>query len=82
MERQQQLTFWDDPLTESQMVWEELNALREKQNSMRRGLFQRHDTLHQELQKLRDEVEFLRKHLNLDIKEKVVEYDFFQQAHG
>lgn len=82
MERQEQLNFWDKPLTEQQLLWDEVYTIKEKQNNLRRGVFQRHDKLNYELQQLREEVESLKRNLGLKSESKVVEYDFFKQAHA
>jgi hypothetical protein len=51
----QQLTFWDVETSKSPL-WKEVSDLKEKQNNLRRGLFQRYDIMKKELEFLKEEL--------------------------
>ena len=55
----QQLTFWDHPLTEENIMWGELADLKTRQNNLRRGIFFRFDELEREVESLRNQILFL-----------------------
>ncbi|NGX36902.1 MAG: hypothetical protein K1000chlam2_00047 [Chlamydiae bacterium] len=82
MQIEEQLTFWDEPLTQETLMWKEIHTLKERQGCLRRGLFQRHDQLKKDLKDLKDTVSELKCLLKLEPKTKVVEYDFISHAHG
>ena len=55
----EQLTFWDQPLTEENIMWGELADLKTRQNNLRRGIFFRFDELEREVESLRNQILFL-----------------------
>lgn len=55
----QQLTFWDQPHTEENIMWGELADLKTRQNNLRRGIFFRFDELEREVESLRNQILFL-----------------------
>jgi hypothetical protein len=55
----QQLTFFEEPSTEQNAMWTEINDLKNKQNNMRRGLFQRFEELQKEVELLRNQIVFI-----------------------
>lgn len=55
----QQLTLWDEPITEEKVIWDELADLKTKQNNLRRGIFQRFDELQKETDLLRQQLALL-----------------------
>lgn len=59
MSTTRQLTFWDKPITEDQIIWTEMADLKTRQNNLRRGIFQRFDELEKEVELLRDQLLFL-----------------------
>lgn len=52
----QQLTFFEEPSTEQNALWTEINDLKNKQNNIRRGLFQRFEELQREVELLRNQI--------------------------
>jgi hypothetical protein len=59
MNAAEQLTFWEEPVTEQKIIWMELEDLKSKQNNLRRGLFGRFDELQKEIDLLRNQISFL-----------------------
>jgi len=57
----QQMLIWQEPLTDEVLMRKELLDLKDKQNNLRRGLFQRFDQLQKEVVALKEEVMVLRK---------------------
>jgi len=55
----QQLTFFEEPSTEQNAMWTEINDLKNKQNNMLRGLFQRFEELQKEVELLRNQIVFI-----------------------
>lgn len=55
----QQMLLWEEPMTEERLLREALSDLKDKQNNLRRGLFQRFDQLHKEVIELREKVQEL-----------------------
>lgn len=55
----QQLLLWEEPMTEEKLIREALSDLKDKQNNLRRGLFQRFDQLQKEVVELREKVQEL-----------------------
>lgn len=56
----QQLSFWDEPKTETTEIWQAVTDLKMKQNHLRRGLFQRLEDLVEEIGILKAEVNTLK----------------------
>jgi hypothetical protein len=52
----QQLSLFNEPSTEQNAIWTEINDLKSKQNNIRRGLFQRFEELQNEVQLLRNQI--------------------------
>ena len=50
-----QLLLWNTGTAEESLILTELTDLKEKQNNLRRGLFQRYDMMQKELQLLKEE---------------------------
>jgi FtsZ-binding cell division protein ZapB len=59
MSAQKQLSFWDLPITQEKLVWIEIEEIKTKQNSLRRGLFGRFDELQKEVESLQRQLLFL-----------------------
>lgn len=59
MKAAEQLTFWEEPITEEKIIWMEIEDLKTKQNNLRRGLFGRFDELQKEIELLRNQILFL-----------------------
>lgn len=59
MSSAEQLTFWDRPITEENIMWSELADLKTRQNNLRRGIFYRFDELEREVEFLRDQLSFI-----------------------
>lgn len=57
----EQMLLWKEPLTDEVLMRKELHDLKEKQNNLRRGLFQRFDQLQKEVMALKEELIALRK---------------------
>ena len=55
----EQLTFWEKPITEENILWGELADLKTRQNNLRRGIFYRFDELEREVESLRNQILFL-----------------------
>lgn len=55
----EQLTFWKKPITEENVIWNELADIKTKQNNLRRGLFQRFDEMQKEIELLREQIVLL-----------------------
>lgn len=55
----QQMLLWDEPMTEHKLLRDDLSALKDKQNNLRRGLFQRFDQLQKEVLDLREKMKEL-----------------------
>ena len=71
MNTPQQLSLWETTDTHSEtLVWKEVTDLKEKQNNLRRGLFQRYDIMKKEIGALKEELTLLKS--NMLIKEKEV----------
>lgn len=59
MTTSKQLTFWEMPFSEEQVIWAEMADLKTKQNNLRRGIFQRFDELQNEIENLRNQLVLL-----------------------
>lgn len=58
----QQLSWLtEEPLTSENLIRKDVRELQEKQNNLRRGLFQRYDELYKEVQELRGELSSMKK---------------------
>jgi len=55
-----QLNLWDIG-TDKDFVLKEMTDLKEKQNNLRRGLFQRYDVIQKEIVLLKEQIEELKK---------------------
>ena len=67
----EQMTFWDSPLSPEKNLWLEIYNLKEKHNNVRRGLFGRHESLKKEVAELKKQIEELRTVLNYGPEEKI-----------
>lgn len=60
----EQMLLWNEPLTDEILMRQQISDLKEKQNNLRRGIFQRYDQLQKELVALREEMVKLRESRN------------------
>lgn len=55
-----QLLLWNTGTAEESLILTELTDLKEKQNNLRRGLFQRYDIMKKEIESLKEQIELLK----------------------
>lgn len=60
MSTEKQLLLWNTGTAEESLILTELTDLKEKQNNLRRGLFQRYDIMQKEIILLKEQVEQLK----------------------
>ncbi|CAF24136.1 hypothetical protein [Candidatus Protochlamydia amoebophila] len=62
MGTERQLSLWDvgTPVEENILFWKEMHDLKETQNNLRRGFFQRYDIMNKEIQFLKEQIELLK----------------------
>lgn len=60
MNTERQLNLWDIGTDKESFVLREVTDLKEKQNNLRRGLFQRYDMMQKEINALKEQIEKLR----------------------
>lgn len=56
----EQILFWDEPLGNDNLLILQVIELKEKQNNLRRGLFQRYDNIQKEIADLKEQVATLK----------------------
>lgn len=55
-----QLLLWNTGTAEESLILTELTDLKEKQNNLRRGLFQRYDIMKKEIESLKEQLELIK----------------------
>lgn len=68
---EEQMTFWDSPLSPEKNLWLEIYEIKEKHNNVRRGLFGRHEALKKEVAELKKQIEELKSLLSFNMSEKI-----------
>lgn len=61
----EQLSLWNIPINSESLVLKEMTDLKEKQNNLRKGLFQRYDIMKKEIDSLKNELNDIKQCLEI-----------------
>lgn len=77
---QKQLTFWDRPITEKEVIENKIDDLKEQHGNLRRGLFSRYSAMQKEIAQLHEEIYSLKRTMNPNFETEKFEQIFFNKA--